>query len=148
MDGLSRDEINRRLDEIQQQLWKLSPDEFAARYALQRERDALRDRVRDTVDADSHRSTEDLESELAARRVALARVHDSMVNSAGMSGGGGESTGSFEGPGDGLKMNTEILAATGAQQLAQRIAKLETILTERRQAEPDSEENKPPSQSS
>ena len=46
MDGLSRDEINRRLDEIQQQLWKLSPDEFAARFALQRERDALRDRVR------------------------------------------------------------------------------------------------------
>jgi hypothetical protein len=56
-----------------------------------------------------------------------------MVNSAGMSGGGGDGTGSFEGPGDGLRMNTEILTATGAQQLVQRIAKLETILTTRRQ---------------
>jgi hypothetical protein len=148
MDGHSRDDINRRLDEIQQQLWELGPDEFAARYALQRERDALRDRVRVNVDADSHRSNEDLESELAARRVALARVQDSMVNSAGMSGGGGEATGSFEGPGDGLKLNTEILTATGAQQLVQRIAKLESILTMRKQAQSESDEREPPSRSS
>ena len=139
MDGDSRDDINRRLDEIQQELWKLSPDEFAARYALQRERDALRAQVRVSVDADDHRSTEDPESELAARRAALARVQDSMLNSAGMSGGGGEGAGSFEGPGDGLRMNTEILTATGAQQLVQRIAKLETILTTRRQVESESD---------
>lgn len=42
----SRDDINRRLDQIQQELWELSPDELAARYALQQERHALRAQVR------------------------------------------------------------------------------------------------------
>lgn len=36
-------------------------------------------------------------------------------------------------------MNTEILAAIGAQQLVQRIAKLETILTTGRQAQSESD---------
>jgi hypothetical protein len=44
MDDISRQDINRRLDEIQRQLWSLGPDEFEARYELQRERDLLRDR--------------------------------------------------------------------------------------------------------
>lgn len=135
MDSLARDDINRRLDEIQRELWNLAPDDFEKRYTLQRERDLLRDRARVSVDADSHRRTVDIESELAARRVALTRVEESMLNSAGMSGGGGEATGSFEGPGDGLRMNTEIIASTGAQQLIQRIARLETILSERRESE-------------
>ena len=138
MDANSRQDINRRLDEIQRQLWSLAPDEFEARYSLQRERDLLRARVRVGGDADSDRSTEDLESELAARRVVLAGIEESMVNTAGLSGGGGESTGSFEGPGYGLKMNTEILDSSGARQLVQRIAKLETILAERRGTEAES----------
>jgi hypothetical protein len=135
MDDISRQDINRRLDEIQRQLWSLGPDEFEARYVLQRERDLLRDRVRVAGESDSHRSTEDLRSELAARRVALTHLQESMVNTAGMSGGGGYDTGSFEGPGDGLKLNTEILGASGALQLVQRIARLETIPDARRKSE-------------
>ena len=148
MDEISRQDINRRLDEIQRQLWSLGPDEFEARYSLQRERDLLRDQVRVSGDADSHRSTQDLESELAARRIALARIEESMVNTAGMSGGGGDNAGSLEGPGDGLKMNTEILTASGAQQLVQRIARLETMIADRRRAEVESDEMEPPSRSS
>jgi len=133
MDDVRRDETIRRLDEIQREIWSLGPDEFEARYQLQRERDMLRARVRGSGDPDSARETSDLESELAARRVALARIHESMVNTAGMSGGG-DGAGSF-GPGDGLRLNTEIIAATGARELVDRIARLETILDARRRSE-------------
>ena len=127
----SPDAVNRRLAEIQDELLDLEPSEFKARYALQKERDGLRDLVRGSVDTDSGRSTEDLLAELAEREKALRQIQESMVNSAGMSGGGGAGTGSYEGPGDGLRLNTEILAGTGAMELSQRIARLRTILAER-----------------
>lgn len=127
----SRDEINRRLAEIDEELWSLGPGDYSSRYQLHIERDRLRDRVRGSGDADIDRSTEDLLSELDARRKSLRAIQESLVSSAGMSGGGGAGAGSFEGPADGVKLNTEIVAATGAKKLAQRVAKLETILTER-----------------
>lgn len=127
----SLDEINRRLAEIQAELWDLDVDEFTARHALHLERDRLRDQVRTSVDLDADRPTEDLLAELEARSDSLAQIQESMVNPAGMSGGGGHGTGSYEGPADGVKLNTEILAATGAAKLRERIARLETILTER-----------------
>jgi hypothetical protein len=124
--------INRRLGEIQDQLLDLEQNDFAARYELQLERDQLRDMVRSNFDRDAERSTDDLLGELEARRNALKRIQRSMVNSAGMSGGGGDGVGSFEGPGDGLKLNSALIEGTGAKELSQRIARLETILTERR----------------
>jgi len=127
----SRDEINRRLAEIDDELWSLGPDDYSSRYQLHIERDRLRDRVRGSGDADIDRSTEDILSELHARRKSLIAIQESLVSSAGMSGGGGAGAGSFEGPADGVKLNTEIVAATGARELAQRVARLETILTER-----------------
>ena len=131
MESSGHEDINRRLAEIQKQIWELDPNDFATKYELQKERDELRDRVRAAVDVDNDRSTEDLLAELGERRKALTLAQESMVSSAGMSGGGGADAGSFEGPSDGVKLNTEIVAASGAQQLAQRIAKLETILSER-----------------
>lgn len=127
----SPDAVNRRLAEIQDELLELEPSDFKARYELQKERDGLRDLVRGSIDTDSGRSTEDLLAELAAREKALRQIEESMVNSAGMSGGGGAGTGSYEGPGDGLRLNTEILAGTGALELSRRIARLRTILAER-----------------
>ena len=127
----SRDEINRRLAEIDDELWSLGPGDYSSRYQLHIERDRLRDRVRGSGDADIDRSTEDLLTELDARRKSLRAIQESLVSSAGMSGGGGAGAGSFEGPADGVKLNTEIVAATGAKELAQRVARLETILTER-----------------
>ena len=127
----SRDEINRRLAEIDDELWSLGPGDYSSRYQLHIERDRLRDRVRGSGDADIDRSTEDILSELHARRKSLIAIQESLVSSAGMSGGGGAGAGSFEGPADGVKLNTEIVAATGARELAQRVARLETILTER-----------------
>lgn len=103
----------------------LDENDFEARYELQRKRDELRDRVRTSVDRDDGRSTDDLLEELRARRNALAQIQESMVSSAGMSGGDG--AGSHE---DGVKLNSEILAGSRAQHLAQRIARLETILSE------------------
>jgi len=127
----ARDAINRRLAEIDEELWSLGPGDYSSRYQLHVERDRLRDRVRGSSDADIDRSTEDLLSELDARRKSLKAIQESLVSSAGMSGGGGEGAGSFDGPADGVKLNTEIVAATGAKELAERVAKLETILTER-----------------
>lgn len=130
-DPASLDEINRRLAEIQAELWDLGADDFEARYALQMERDRLRDQVRTSIDLDADRPTEELLAELEARRGSLAQIQESMVSSAGMSGGGGDGAGSYAGPGDGVKLNTEILTAAGAARLTERIARLETILTER-----------------
>lgn len=127
----SAEDINRRLAEISTELWELDANDFKVRYELQRERDVLRDRVRSSADLDAGRSTDDLLAELHARRRSLEKAQESMVSSAGMSGGGGASTGSYEGPADGVKLNTEIVAATGAKQLAQRIARLESILVAR-----------------
>jgi len=130
MEPTSRTDINRRLDEIQQELWNLDPIDFKTRYELQRERDLLRDQVRTSADSESDRSTDELRAELEARRKSLAQIQESMVNSAGMIGGG-DGSGPFKGPDDGGILNTEIVAATGAERLAQRIARLEMILSER-----------------
>lgn len=127
----SREEITRRLAEIDEELWSLDAGDFETKYELQKERDRLRAIVRSEADRDADRSTEDLLAELAARRKALTQIQKSMVNSAGMSGGGGAETGSYAGPADGVRLNTGIVAATGAQELFQRISKLETMLTKR-----------------
>ncbi len=124
----SRDEISRRLAEIDEELWSLDAGDFTTKYELQKERDRLRAIVRSEVDRDADRSTEDLLAELESRRKALTQIQKSMVNSAGMSGGG---DGSSAGPADGVRLNTGIVAATGAQELSQRISKLETLLTKR-----------------
>ncbi len=125
----SREEITRRLAEIDEELWSLDAGDFRTKYELQSERDRLRAIVRSEVDMDADRSTEDLLAELKARRRALTQIQKSMVNSAGMSGGGG--AGAYAGPADGVRLNTEIVAGTGAKELSQRISKLETILTQR-----------------
>lgn len=127
----SREEITRRLAEIDEELWSLDAGDFKTKYELQKERDRLRAIVRSEVDMDADRSTEDLLAELEARRKALTQIQNSMVNSAGMSGGGGAGTGSYAGPADGVRLNTEIVAGTGAKELSQQISKLETILTQR-----------------
>lgn len=124
---VSREEITRRLAEIDEELWSLDTGDFETKYELQKERDRLRAIVRSEVDMDADRSTEDLLAELEARRKALTKIQESMVNSAGMSGGGE----SFAGPADGVRLNTGIVAGTGAKELSQRISKLETILTQR-----------------
>lgn len=127
----SREEITRRLAEIDEELWSLDAGDFKTKHELQKERDRLRAIVRSEVDRDADRSTKDLRAELEARRKALTQIQKSMVNSAGMSGGGGDGAGSFAGPADGVRLNTEIVAGTGAKELSQRISKLETILTQR-----------------
>lgn len=126
----SVEEINRRLADIQDRLLALAPDQYAEKYELQLVRDRLRDLARSTEDLDSRRSTPNLRAELEARREELERLQKSMVSSAGMHGGGGLS-GAYEGPADGVKLNTEIIAATGADRLAARISRLESILADR-----------------
>lgn len=49
----SFDDTNRRLAEIQGELWDLADDDFETRYALQLERDRLRADVRNGFDPDS-----------------------------------------------------------------------------------------------
>lgn len=126
---LSLDELNRRLGEIQDRLLELGPEDFAARYELQLERDRLRKQSRrHSSDRDSNRPSQELLAELRARESALEQIRRGMVNSAAQAGGGGGGSGSFEGPLDGFKINHAMTSATGADKLMQRIARLETIL--------------------
>lgn len=130
-DFASLDEVNIRLAEIQGELWDLADDDFEARYALQLEQDRLRSEVRRSIDPDELRPTTEIASELEARKAALARARDSMLNSAAMAGGDGTGAGSYDGPGDGIKLNSGIRNASGTDALIERIARLETLLAER-----------------
>lgn len=124
--------LNRRLAEIQDQLLELGPGDFAARHELHTERDHLRGLARGRgADRDAQRSSEELRAELDARKTTLAEIKKGMVNTAGMAGGGGAGSGSYEGPLDGMKINNAIRSARGVDQLVQRITHLESILQER-----------------
>lgn len=126
------EDLNRRLAEIQDRLLALDPDDFAARYELQTERDRLRRLAREhDVHRDAQRSSDDLRAELEAPKTSLGEIERRMVNPGGMAGGGGAAAGSYEGPLDAMEINNAIRAAKGTDQLVRRITHLESVLRER-----------------
>lgn len=131
-DDPTLENLNRRLAEIQDRLLELGPDNFAARHELHTERDHLRGLARGHgIDRDAQRSSEELRAELDARKTTLAEIKKGMVNTAGMAGGGGAGSGSYEGPLDGMKINNAIRSAQDVDPLVHRITQLESILRER-----------------
>lgn len=109
------DDLNRQLATIQDRLLGLAPDDFAEKYRLKREQDHLRGLTRQYAqDRDAYRPSEDLLAELDVRRSALDATRRQMLCL-----------------GDGVKINLAMKAASGADELTQRIAHLETTLKER-----------------
>lgn len=132
MEQLSLEELNRRLALVQERLLELAPDDFAHRYRLALEQDRLRKEARrHAKERDLNRASKDLLAELMARKDALEIIRRKMVNTAAQAGGGGAGAGSFEGPLDAFRINNAIMAGAEADELIQRIARLETILRER-----------------
>jgi hypothetical protein len=109
------DDLNRQLATIQDRLLELAPDDFAEKYRLKREQDRLRRRTRQYArDPDAGRPSEDLLAELDARRLALDASRKQMLCLW-----------------SGVQINLAMRTASGADQLIQRTAHLETILKER-----------------
>lgn len=127
------DALNAELAEIIDGLNATPAHDFAARYELRKRQDQLRAAAEAfRTDFDSHRPTEDVEKELAARRSQLeAIIADplDLVTQAGGSGGGatgGGYTSAREG-----SINEAMREAGGASQVRARISQLEQILAQR-----------------
>jgi hypothetical protein len=113
--GLTLDGLTRQLAAVRDRLLHLAADDFAGKYRVKVEQDRLRNLARAFAsDADAYRSSKDLLAELDSRKQALETIRREMVYL-----------------GEGAKVNIEMRAARGTDQLVQRIAHLETILQER-----------------
>lgn len=123
-------ELNRRLAEIQDELMKLGPDDFARKYELQVERDSLREETsKYAKDRDLDRASSELIKELKALRSRLTGVRAGYANAVGMAGS--MDAAGASGAADSIYLNAGIDKAQGVDGLVQRIARLETILEER-----------------
>lgn len=126
-----------RLSEIVDELLNVDEGDFAARYALETERDELRARAEAFHERkDEHRSSDDLHAELAARRSQLEAMKDQLVNRAtqasgasGRGGGGDVPLGVRYG---GNSTNAGM-QAMGAHKVSARISEIEQELSRRRE---------------
>lgn len=129
------EDVVRRLAEVTDELLALAPDDFAARFRLETERDELRAQAAVYHQRkDEGRSTEQLEGELAARMKQLAAIEGQYVNralqaaSASGSGGGGERAMDAD---HGGTANLAIASGQGVAKVKARIAELEQELARR-----------------
>ncbi len=112
---LTLDGLTRQLGAVRIRLLQLAPDDFAGKYRVKVEQDRLRNLARAFArDTDGYRPSKDLLAELDSRNQALETIRREMVY-----------------VGAAAKVNIEMRAARGTDQLVQRIAHLETILKER-----------------
>ena len=112
---LTLDDLIRRLAAVRDRLLSLAPDDFAGKYRVKLEQDRLRNLAKPfSRDPDSSRSSDDLLAELDSRKQALETIRREMVYL-----------------GDGAKVNIEMRAALGTDNLVRRIAHLESILKRR-----------------
>ena len=129
------DQLRRELVEIQEQLLELPRDAFAKRYELRVRQDELRDQVASfQPDRDEDRPTDQLLAELASLRSRYRQIVRNRINLVGQSSGGeggGPGAGSY-GIGD---VNRGIAAAQGAVEIEDRIARIESILSDRQSGE-------------
>lgn len=126
------EEINYRLGEIQDELLKLGPDDFAAKNQLHIERDKLRDEAQSyQQDRDAARPSSELIQELKQRYSQLESISKQYINPAKATDGGFGGVGAYNGPADAQAINRNIDEGTGRANVEQRISRLESILKER-----------------
>ncbi len=123
--------LTRQLADIQDKLIALPPDAFAERYALEKQRDALRAKAAEFHEnQDDHRSDQELLDELAARRSQLKAIEGQKIDMVVQSGGGTGSGSGADGYG-GVGINQGIAAAQGLGQIQARIGVLKSALEAR-----------------
>jgi hypothetical protein len=126
------EEINHRLGEILDDLLELGPDDFAAKNKLHIERDRLRDEAASYhQDRDAGRPSSELIEELKQRHRQLASISKHYINPATATDGGFGATGAYNGPADAQAVNRNIDEGAGTAEVERRIARIESILTER-----------------
>lgn len=136
MESKDLDRLRAELAEIQEQLLELPRDAFAERYELRVRQDRLRDEAAGFhQNRDEHRPSAELVAELAQLRNRHRQVIRSRINLVGQSSGG-----EGAGPGAGAQgadgINRGIAAAQGAAEIEARIARIESILSDREAGAP------------
>lgn len=126
------DGIVRRLAAVTDEMLRLDRLEYARRFELEQERDALRARAKVFHEGkDAKRTVNDLQAELAERRRQLEQLRRSKINmlyQAQNSAGGHTMAISAQ---HGGTLNNAMHRAQGGEQVTARIAEIEQELTRR-----------------
>jgi len=118
------DDIVARLAAVTDALIRTDTTEFAERYRLQTERDALRVKAAEfTEHKDERRSTPELEAELAARISQLKALRKQRINMTYQSAGGGPAQGHVAAI-EGGTINDAVMTGQGAAAIEMRIAEI------------------------
>ena len=121
------DRLVAELGEVQDELLATPTDDFARRFELNKRQDQLREQVA-AFDPDAGRSRAELEAELEALKAQVASIESQridLVTQAGFSGTSGEM-----GNVGGTALNQGIDQAQGRPQLMARIGRIEGRLAE------------------
>ena len=130
-------DLTAQLADVQRRLHELPDDAFAEKFALHKERDALRDRARTYAeDLDKGRSTEELLAELASLRSQMHSIEGQRIDLVYQAGSGGASSSEMGNLG-GIALNRGMDDAMGLPKIKARIGLLKGILTDRGTEIPD-----------
>ena len=129
------EQVVARLAQIVDELLAVDEGDFAARFALEKERDELRARAESFHERkDEHRSSDELRAELASRKAQLDAMKDQLVNratqaspAAGGGGGGDVPLGERYGG----NTTHAALRAMGGDKVRVRISEIEQELSRR-----------------
>lgn len=126
MDDVSN--LVQQLAALQDRMLALDPSDLAGKFALEKERDALRSRAAEFASrVESDRPVAEIERELAALQAQVESINKSKIDMVMQSGGGSNAGAGADGMG-GVKLNQQIGAAGGLDRLKVRIAHLEALL--------------------
>lgn len=133
MDELER--VVARLSQIVDELLAVDDGDYAARFALEKERDELRAQAETFREGkDEHRSSAELRAELAARQGQLEAMKDQLVNratQASVAAGGGGGGDVPLGERYGGNTTHAALRAMGGDKIRVRISEIEQELSRR-----------------
>ena len=128
MTDVDLDELVAELAAVQDELLATPIDDFARRYELNKRQDELREQVA-SFDPDAGRSRAELEAELKALRAQVAAIEKQRIDLVKQAGSGGGSRGEMSNLG-GVSLNLGIERAQGMPQLLARIGRIEGRLAD------------------